>query len=283
MIKLVLTDLDNTLVPFGREEVSDRAMAAIHALAEQGIRFGPASGRALGSLRRFFRFDDACTDTAVASNGLEVYADGRLVAAWEFDRSVLARALAAVRRLPSAALVVEDPDDETEPPVLVGLGDVRYALLDEPLVFPHGYRVADEVPEGVRLTKVSFCYDAAHVSREEMEAAIAESAPELDPRKSINDWFDVAPTGWSKANGVRALAAALGVPLDDVVVFGDNLNDLEMLELVPHSVAVANAVPCAAAAARHHVGASADDAVAAAMEQIAAAAAEGLLPGFLRG
>lgn len=89
MIKLVLTDLDNTIVPFGAEEVSDRGMHAIHALADQGIRFGPASGRALGSLRRFFRFDDVCTQTAVASNGLEVYADGQLVAAWEFDRDIL--------------------------------------------------------------------------------------------------------------------------------------------------------------------------------------------------
>lgn len=283
MIKLVLTDLDNTLVPFGDEEVGDRAMAAAHALAEQGVRFGPASGRALGSLRRFFRFDDVCTDTAVASNGLEVYLDGRLVAAWEFDRGVLARAVSAVRGLPSAALVVEDPDDEATPPVLVGLGEVRYPLLEDPLVFPNGYDVADEVPEGVRLTKVSFCYDASYVSRGEMESALSVACPELDPRKSINDWFDVAPTGWSKANGVRALAAAMGVSLEEVVVFGDNLNDLEMLELVPHSVAVANAVPEAAAAARHHIGASSDEAVAQAMEQIARAAATGGVSEFMLG
>ena len=81
---------------------------------------------------------------------------------------------------------------------------------------------------------------------------------------------------------MRALAASLGISLDDVVVFGDNLNDLEMLQLVPHSVAVSNAVPEAAAAARYHIGASSDDAVAKAMEEIAAATAEGSMPRFMR-
>ena len=282
MIKLVLTDLDNTIVPFGAEEVSDRGMHAIHALADQGIRFGPASGRALGSLRRFFRFDDVCTQTAVASNGLEVYADGQLVAAWEFDRDILEKTVEALRDVPSAALVVENPDDEATPPGLVGLGSVPCALMDNSLVFPYGYEVSDAIPDDWRLTKVSFCYDAAYVTREEMEAILAAVYPDLDPRKSINDWFDVAPKGWSKANGVRALAASLGISLDDVVVFGDNLNDLEMLQLVPHSVAVSNAVPEAAAAARYHIGASSDDAVAKAMEEIAAATAEGSMPRFMR-
>ena len=59
MIRLVLSDLDNTLVPYGQPHVSERAIAAVHALAEKGVRFAPASGRGIGDLRHYFRDDDA--------------------------------------------------------------------------------------------------------------------------------------------------------------------------------------------------------------------------------
>ena len=53
------------------------------------------------------------------------------------------------------------------------------------------------------------------------------------------------------------------------MVFGDAGNDLSMLSHVPDSVAVANATPEAAAAARWHIGACADDAVADAVLALA--------------
>ena len=44
MIKLVMTDLDDTLIPFGNPGVSDFARAAIHELLDAGVHFGPVSG-----------------------------------------------------------------------------------------------------------------------------------------------------------------------------------------------------------------------------------------------
>ena len=54
------------------------------------------------------------------------------------------------------------------------------------------------------------------------------------------------------------------------MVFGDAGNDLPLFSAVPNSVAVANAQPEAAAAARWHIGRCEDDAVAAAIEALAA-------------
>ncbi|MCH4083436.1 MAG: hypothetical protein LKF00_03605 [Olsenella sp.] len=44
MIKLALTDLDDTLIPFGTPGASDRAIAAIHAMIDAGLHFGPGHG-----------------------------------------------------------------------------------------------------------------------------------------------------------------------------------------------------------------------------------------------
>ena len=81
---------------------------------------------------------------------------------------------------------------------------------------------------------------------------------------------NVMRAGWSKASGILALVDALGITVDDVVVFGDAGNDLAMFDVVPNSVAVANATPEAAAAARWHIGTCADESVADAVEALAA-------------
>lgn len=67
MIKLVLTDMDNTLIPFGAERVSPRAMDAIRELRAAGVEFGPATGRDTQELMRFFGGDDSAFQTGILS------------------------------------------------------------------------------------------------------------------------------------------------------------------------------------------------------------------------
>jgi Cof subfamily protein (haloacid dehalogenase superfamily) len=52
---------------------------------------------------------------------------------------------------------------------------------------------------------------------------------------------DVLPTGGSKANGIKHLIHHLGLDLQHAYAFGDGLNDMEMLKLIPNSVAMGNA------------------------------------------
>ena len=63
-IKLVLSDMDGTLLPFGAHEVSARTMAGIAALREAGIAFGPSSGRERSDLIRYFHGDELSVATA---------------------------------------------------------------------------------------------------------------------------------------------------------------------------------------------------------------------------
>ena len=95
--------------------------------------------------------------------------------------------------------------------------------------------------------------------------------------------IDVSPAGWDKGSAVRVMAEAMGIGLDEVAVFGDSQNDLAMIQSVPNSVAVSNASPEVAAAARWHIGACADDAVADALLDVARAAGAGEMPAFMRG
>ncbi len=58
-------------------------------------------------------------------------------------------------------------------------------------------------------------------------------------------WLTIHDRRSCKAKGVKQLAKKLGYPLEDVVVFGDGLNDIEMMKLNRHgvhTVAVGNAL-----------------------------------------
>ena len=77
-----------------------------------------------------------------------------------------------------------------------------------------------------------------------------------------HDLLLIAPQGINKFSGVARLAAHAGVELENIVVFGDSLNDLEMIQQIPNSVAVGNARDEVKAAARWVCGTNNDDGVA---------------------
>lgn len=54
MIKLILADMDGTLLPFGSRVVSERTHSAILSALDAGIAFGPASGRDYADLADAF-------------------------------------------------------------------------------------------------------------------------------------------------------------------------------------------------------------------------------------
>ena len=110
----------------------------------------------------------------------------------------------------------------------------------------------------------------------------ARLAPEFDIVAPIAHWFDVLPKGVSKASGLDELIAAMGISDDEVAFFGDGENDVKMMERVPNSVAVANAMPVAAETARWHVGACLDDSVPEALRELAQVAGTDEPASFMR-
>ena len=68
VIKLVLSDIDNTLVPLGERFASHRSINAIHDVIAAGVSFGPAAGRDYFELLRFFHMVEACFMTGIFSN-----------------------------------------------------------------------------------------------------------------------------------------------------------------------------------------------------------------------
>lgn len=74
-------------------------------------------------------------------------------------------------------------------------------------------------------------------------------------------WLQMFHHHADKGKMLRTLALRLGIPLSQIVVFGDYLNDLEMFEIAGKSIAVANALPEVQVAAHQVIGTNAEGAV----------------------
>lgn len=267
MIKLVLSDMDNTLVPFGRERVSQRTIDAIHACQEQGVDFGPTTGRDRAELASFFSGDLSCYNTAVAVNGQKVYYLSSLIFERDLDDEPLRQVAELVKRHPGCAFITYRSD---------GLGDWVGISREEmgdmyDRAFISGGRWHETLPVYPVAKAGIICMGDDEVLsklKRELEGAF----PMFDFLNTVVNWMDVSIHGWSKVQGIEQLVKTLRLSLDEICVFGDADNDLSMLRYIPNSCAVANANENATKAARWHVGASADDGVAIALEQIAEAA-----------
>ena len=262
-IKLILTDIDDTVMPRGMTAVSERTVRAFRAARDAGITVGPSSGRGRAQIAPFFRNDEACFSTAITTNGLEIYAAGEKIAEHRLPTASLEQALSLVSASPRTGMLYFEG---SQPYLMVGDREVLG------LTMP-GYAArcidADGLP-ATPVLKANIFLDADFDETAAFAAMLNERVDGLDFDVPLPGYLNIMPSGWNKGSAVLALCEHLGIGTDEVAVFGDAGNDLAMFHVVENSVAVANATPEAAAAARWHIGACADDAVAASIEALAA-------------
>lgn len=254
MIKLVLSDLDATLLDTPRSGLTGRAAAAIRAAMARGVVFGPCTGRSPAFLPGLFGPDrEDLYRSGVFDNGMVAYLDGERVHARSYDPAALADLALRVRREGIGELGV------------CGLPDrpAEFVVVDEAWLAGHGEgalaglsKANIHLPEGADLVSAAGYLGALY--------------PDLDlvsPTRN-RPILDVLAAGVSKATGARALAGAVGASPDEVLVFGDSDNDLEVLGAFPNSCAVADAKAAVLGRARWVVGPCGEDGVARALEEL---------------
>lgn len=280
MIKLALSDMDNTLIPFGASRASERAVKAIHAVLDAGLMFGPCTGRDCVELAGFFAGDEACYRTGVLSNGKRVLADGKTASLSLFDREKLVKIARALDGHDNMFMVCY-PEAST-------LGNPGYAVRttkEHTAFFEARNRfeahLVDEVPE-FDIIGVTIACAGGEAEMETCRRIVAETGTGIPIVSPVPDWFDLLIPGVTKASALDVLLEATGLAPDEIVIFGDGENDLEVLSKIPYSVAVSNAIDEIKDVANYHIGACEDGAVADALLQIVDAAKTGEMPAFLR-
>ena len=283
VIKLALSDLDNTLIPYGQGRASDAAIAAVRAVnAAPGVLAGPISGRTVAMMSWMFENDAAdCFQTGVFVNGQVVRLRGRVIYQEAPARESLERLIADLRKRDGERTALTAYDNDREDSDIV-VGITNEELARHPKAFHAFRRTSAHIPAGTYV-KNNIHSDHSRAHMEDLRHDLVRDFPEFDfvfP-SAASSTLDILPAGVSKMSGLTILMDQLGIGLNEVCVFGDSENDRAIIEGVPNSVAVSNAAPEVVAAARWHIGAVTEDAVADALLDIAAAAKPGAMPAFM--
>ncbi len=224
MKKLIACDVDGTLIPEGDKWVSSDVLKEARRLTDEGWIFAFASGRQLANLRALAR-DLADRFYYITQNGAAVYSCGTRPEL--MDKTTLQRENAL--KLAHEILSVDKYDLEMSGCNMSYLcpktdafrsymkGYVNMNIMEVPS--------PDAVPEDFVKLSV-FCPDSAE--------AYARLAPRWGQQYHVaisgEIWVDV--TVADKGTGIRALCRHLGIPLENVVAFGDNYNDMAILDIV---------------------------------------------------
>ncbi len=237
-IKYIICDLDGTLLN-DQKRISEAQAAYIRQLREKtGIRFGFASGRAISSLKPIAKENglyEAC-DLYVANNGADIH-DGATGEMTEMDMVSLDEMkylLELFRPYPYINVTFHNPGRffavyDTER--ARGIKELNY-YPEMVSPFEQEYKTAP------RVTLVF-----APERMEEVKKLVAGlKLPEtIRFVQSEKDIIDLCHKTVSKAKGIEAYVKRFGDSLENVMAFGDNDNDLEMLRAAGVAVAMKNA------------------------------------------
>lgn len=267
-LRLVVVDMDGTLLddagalPADLPRVLDR-------LKSSGIAFAPASGRQYATLRDMFggvRTESGATvDSFIAENGNVVVRDGEISAADGMDPEIVDDVIDAVR----AARAEGRPMG-----LIVCHPDRAYVEIDQPgfnaeaAKYYHSRAVVEDLHE-VNDGAIKLAIFDGRGS--ELEAApLMERlvGGRLDVAVSGRCWVDMMVPGRDKGHAVRELQERLGVTPAQTAVFGDFLNDLQMMSAGEMSFAMANAHEDIKAASNYLAPSNTDSGVVVTLDRL---------------
>jgi hypothetical protein len=76
-----------------------------------------------------------------------------------------------------------------------------------------------------------------------LQAELKAEVPEVVASRSLSSYLEVVSSGVSKAHALEVISEIVGIPLREVVVFGDGENDLPMFKVAGFGVAMGNSHP----------------------------------------
>lgn len=259
LIRLIASDMDGTLLD-EHGEVPSETYDLILALREKGVHFAASSGRRFDRLCQFFAPVRDKMDF-VAANGAQVYVDGELVDREVFSHLGIRRLAKTVGKFESLHMALFDDEKS----FLLDDEDKFVREIDKDL--PNAERIWYLPGPDVSILKISIYCEDGHV----MDYAYAlsrELGDEFLFAPSGTHWIDALQRGVNKATGIEQVMAHHGITRDEVMAFGDSMNDYEIIRFVGTGCAMANGRPALKAVANRVIGYNYDQAVQGEMRKL---------------
>ena len=263
MEKLIVTDVDGTLVPDGGVEINRKYFDVIRKLTEREFEFVIASGRHSTNLKKMFDPVRDCVwflsqNGGMIEKGNEVIIPNNIPYEWaqelwsEVKGSVPTGCIIYTAK---HAYLHKDCKELTSI-----LADIyRYDVVP--------CESSNEIPQNEKITMMTMydpkdCYAwcSSHLARKWWDR--------LQILKTGDIWVDIVHPKNGKGRALEKLCSILNIKRENVTAFGDNMNDISMFKFAGNSIAVNNAVEDVKMAADRVIKGYKDDGVLKELENM---------------
>ena len=235
MIRLVVSDVDGTLLQNGAKALSRKTLDQIDALCSRGIIFAAASGREYSNLYRLFgRVQDKIM--YICLNGASIIYKGKIICQTVMDRQM-------------GLEIIEDIESRRGCEVLLsGVNTCyvkgRHRSYVNHIIHDVGndttiVRNFDEVEED--FLKIS-AYNPNGI-QEDQDFFLNKWGGILPTVVSGACWIDFNGPYVNKGNALSVVQKLYDIKIDETMTFGDNFNDLDMFDRSYYSYAISSSDP----------------------------------------
>lgn len=235
MIKFVASDLDGTLLLNGAQSVDESAVQYINKLVDNGVIFAPASGRQITSLKRLF--EPISNKLAyIAENGALVEYRGETIGKTPMDRKLALEIIEDVIAQPNCEVLVSG-----EHTAYIKPKSEEYHYRMTKVVNYHTTLVDKFTDIDEDILKIAVC-DMSGIknSKDHFINKWSDRASVLVSGELYLDFMDSAV---NKGKGIEQIQKYFGLKPEECMAFGDNYNDIAMLDKVYYSYVMEKVAP----------------------------------------
>lgn len=234
-IRLIATDIDGTLVKESSPEVDPEIPMLMHELTKKGILCCVASGRQYYSIRAMFA-QVADEIVYIAENGAHIVYKGQDLSVTDMQAEDAAEIIRQLRSYGGDYdFVVSTPQGslvESQSRAFISLIRDRYRNKMEV--------VTDVLAGNPRMIKIAIRHEGSI-----REIGEQELIPAWKDRVKVcmagEEWVDFMDASVDKGNAIRLIQDYFQIGYEETMTFGDNENDIGLMEAAKMSFAVENA------------------------------------------
>ena len=259
MIKFIATDMDGTLLNSNNEIHAD-FYPMFQSLKEKDIIFAAASGRQYYNLLE--RFKDIKDDMMfIAENGTFVVYKGKELIVNSLEKNIAKELIEIGRTIPNSYVILCGKNSAY-------IESHNERLIKQTSKYYERYKIVENLTSiDDDILKVTIC--DFNGSENNSNNYFDEYRDKVQITVSGEIWLDIVAKGINKGVAINEIQNLLNIDYKETMVFGDYLNDLEMMSSAYHSYAMANAHDTLKKAARFIAKSNDENGVIQAIKSVA--------------
>jgi Cof subfamily protein (haloacid dehalogenase superfamily) len=236
--KLIVTDMDGTLLNRD-QEMTPKNREAIDFAIENGVRVALASGRMYDSAKQHIEYLNMDIPIIACNGSLIKSSNGTLIYSNKIDTGLCLKAVEVLEKYNvyyqcqhEDLLFCKDSDNK----------DSIYYKINEFMKTQTKVVIEDDLKDSI-LNNDILKFTIIEENNTSILPVIKEELETIEGLKITSSWennIEIMSEGVDKGQAIKMLCEHLNIDKSEIMAFGDNYNDIEMLEYAGLGVAMGN-------------------------------------------